>query len=74
MFFIIFHFFSNLSAIKQQLQTTTTKPMMEGAFQFGGTGGGGGGDEGIFGGVASAGAGSGFGGGFGVGCIGFICG
>ena len=39
-----------------------------------GTGGGGGGDEGIFGGVASAGAGSGFGGGFGVGCIGFICG
>ena len=84
-----FYLFLNLkiflfsSDFKQQIQTTTTKPMTDGAFESGGAGGGGGGVGAVGG---SGGAGGGLGGGAGGGgggegsggglliCVGFICG
>ena len=62
-----FKSFLVLSDFKQQIQTTTTKPMTDGAFESGGAGSGSGG-------AGGGGGGEGSGGGLLEICVGFICG
>ena len=65
--FLILKIFLFLSDFKQQIQTTTTKPMTDGAFESGGAGSGSGG-------AGGGGGGEGSGGGLLEICVGFICG